>query len=73
MPQLAELPKEREGPRNEVVRIMEDFYPNGIERMILIDKLQSELGISYGSAQVRVSRAIKTGKLVLKDKCVHLS
>ena len=71
LPTLSDMPKES-GSRNDVERVMQDYYPNGIERMILIDKLQSELGISYGSAQVRVSRAIKTGKLVLKDKCVHL-
>jgi hypothetical protein len=71
LPTLSDMPKES-GSRNDVERVMQDYYPNGIERMILIDKLQSELGISYGSAQVRVSRAIKIGKLVLKDRCVYL-
>ena len=72
LPQLSDLPKEREGPRNEVVRIMEDFYPNGIERTILIDRLMSETGATYGSAQVRVSKAVKSGKLVLNDRVVSL-
>ena len=72
LPVLSDMPKTSDSRRNDIVRIVEDFYPNGIERVILIDKIQSELGITYGCAQVRVSRAIKTGKLVLKDKCVHL-
>ncbi len=72
LPQLSDLPKEREGPRNEVVRIMEDFYPNGIERTILIDRVMSETGATYGSAQVRVSKAVKSGKLVLNDRVVSL-
>lgn len=72
LPVLSDMPKESDSARNEVVRIMENFYPNGIERAILLDKVMSELGITYGSAQVKISRAMKAGKLLLKDRVVQL-
>jgi hypothetical protein len=72
LPQLSDLPKESSSERNEVVRIMRDYYPNGIERTILIDRLMSETGTTYGAAQVRVSKAVKMGKLLLNDKVLSL-
>jgi hypothetical protein len=72
LPTLSDMPKESEMSRDDVVRIMENHYPNGIERLILLDRLQSELGLSYGAAQVRVSRALRSGKIVSDGKTVTL-
>ena len=72
LPTLSDMPKESEMSRDDVVRIMENLYPNGIERLILLDRLQSELGLSYGAAQVRVSRALRSGKIVSDGKTVTL-
>ena len=72
LPLLSDMPRERDGPRNEVVRIMEDFYPNGIERTILIDRLMSETGTTYGVAQVKISRALKAGLLTSDHRVISL-
>ena len=72
LPLLSDLPKQRDGPRNDVVRIMEDNYPNGIERTILIDRMMSELDLTYGVAQVRISKALKSGKIVRNDNILQL-
>lgn len=63
LPVECDLPKEREETRNDCVRIMQNFYPNGIERGILIDKMISECGLTYGVVQVKISRALKSGLL----------
>lgn len=73
LPRLTDLPKEREESRNECVNIMQRYYPNGIERMILLDRLQSELGIGYGTAQVKVSKALRSGKLLSDGKIIQLA
>lgn len=73
LPCLTDLPKEREESRNECVNIMQRYYPNGIERLILLDKLQSELGIGYGTAQVKVSKALRSGKLLSDGKIIQLA
>lgn len=72
LPLECDLPKENSNSKNECVRIMETFYPNGIERLVLLDRLQSELGIGYASAQVKISRALKTGLLRCEDKVIML-
>ena len=63
LPAECDLPKESTSISNECVRMMEAHYPNGIERLVLVDRLVSELGINYGAAQARISRAIRTGLL----------
>ena len=63
LPVECDLPKESSSSTNECVRIMENYYPNGIERLVLVDRLVSELNITYGAAQVRISRALRTGIL----------
>ena len=72
LPLECDLPKENSNAKNECVRIMETFYPNGIERLVLLDRLQSELGIGYASAQVKISRALKTGLLRCEEKVIML-
>ena len=72
LPAECDLPKESSSSTNECVRIMEDNYPNGIERLVLLDRLQSDLGLSYSSAQVKVSRAIRSGLLRNENKVIFL-
>jgi hypothetical protein len=72
LPQLSDLPKESVSERNDVVRIMKDYYPNGIERTILIDRLMSDTGITYGAAQVKISKALRSGKVVSSGKTIQL-
>ena len=72
LPVECDLPKESSSSTNECVRIMEEYYPNGIERLVLLDRLQSDLGLSYSSAQVKVSRAIRSGLLRNENKVISL-
>jgi hypothetical protein len=72
LPTLTDLPKEREESRNECVNVMRDYFPNGIERLVLLDKMQSELGLSYATAQVKISRALKAGLLRSENKVLML-
>ena len=72
LPRECELPRESSTASNDCVRIMEDHYPNGIEREILVDRLVSALGLTYGSAQVKVTRAIRTGLLVNTNGTLQL-
>lgn len=51
---------------------MKDYYPNGIERTILIDRLMSETGVTYGAAQVRISKALRSGKVISNGKTIQL-
>ena len=72
IPRLTEMPKESIHI-NECVRIMEQYYPNGIERAILAERLVSEVGITAGSAQVKISRAIRSGLLSANDGVVMVN
>lgn len=73
LPILADMPVESSDERNECVRIMKDHYPNGIERAILVDRLVSDAGMTYASAQVKISRALRTGRLTSTDGVVQLA
>ena len=73
LPQECDLPKESSSSSNDCVRIMEDNYPNGIERVVLIDRLMNDLGLTYGTAQVRISKALKTGMLRSENKVIMLA
>ena len=72
LPVECELPRESSTASNDCVRIMENHYPNGIEREILVDRLVSEVGLTYGSAQVKVTRAIRTGLLINTNGTLQL-
>ena len=73
LPVECDLPKEREDSKNVCVRVMEQHYPNGIERAILIDRLVSDAGLTYGSAQVKVSRALRSGILKSDNRIIELA
>ncbi|MBR2325757.1 MAG: AAA family ATPase [Alistipes sp.] len=72
LPVECDLPKESETAHNDCVKVMQEHYPNGIERGILVDKLESEYGCTYGTAQVKISRALKSGKLISVDGVLQL-
>ncbi len=73
LPVECDLPKEDVSERNDCVSVMQTHYPNGIERGILIDKLTSEYGMTYASAQVKISRALKAGRLTSVDGVLQLA
>ena len=52
---------------------MESYYPNGIERLVLIDRLVNDAGLTYGSAQVKISRALRSGLLTSNDGVIQLA
>jgi hypothetical protein len=71
------LPEECEMPtspdrENDCVVIMRNHYPYGVERGVLISKIEEELGVSHNTAGVKVSRAIKSGLLTLDQSIVRL-
>lgn len=72
LPVECDLPKESTASRNECVRLMQANYPNGIERAVLIDRLMKDAGMSYGSAQVKISRALRTGLLTSDGNTIQL-
>ena len=73
------LPEECEIPANSgreaddiCVSVMRNEYPNGIERKVLTEKLVSNYGLSQSAARVRLSRSIKSGRLLCVEKCIYL-
>lgn len=73
LPVECEIPNDSAGSQNDCVRIMQTHYPNGIERNILLDRLISECGLTHGSAQVKISRAVKVGLLTSTDGVLQLA
>lgn len=71
LPVECELPKENSDNRNDCVSIMQTYYPNGIERAVLVSKME-ELGINYNAAQARISRALGVGKIVSNNGTLTL-
>ena len=72
LPEECEMPTQSIIAEDDCVAIMRNYYPNGVERAVLISKLIEELGLSDVSARVRVCRAIKQGKLLVDRKIVML-
>ena len=71
MPEQCEMPHLTE-VENDCVTIMRTHFPNGVERSVLISKIEEELSASNNTARVKVSRAIKRGLLTLYDGTVML-
>lgn len=65
LPSECEIPQSSES-ENVCTTIMQNFFPNGVERSVLITKLKEELGLSDTNAKVKVCRAIKSGILELQ-------
>ena len=71
VPEQCEIPHLAE-VENDCVKIMRTHFPNGVERSVLISKIEEELSASNNTARVKVSRAIKRGHLMLYDGTVML-
>ena len=57
---------------NSCIRIMQEGYPNGIDRKVMITKLVECDNINRAHARVKVSRAIAKGLIVEKGGVLYL-
>ena len=73
LPEECAIPKPGDGREDVCITTMQNNYPNGVERSVLIRRLAEELGISENNAKVKVHRAIKCGHLSLKDGVVTVA
>ena len=71
VPEQCEIPHLAE-VENDCVKIMRTHFPNGVERSVLVSKLEEELAINNTNARVKVHRAIKSGILALHGSTVTL-
>lgn len=75
LPEECDMPNEREELTAEVnscVRIMQEGYPNGIDRQVMVTKLVESDGINRAHARVKVSRAIAKGLVIEKGGVLYL-
>jgi hypothetical protein len=75
IPEECEMPNEREeqsAEANSCVRIMQEGYPNGIDRQVMVTKLVEVEGINRAHARVKVSRAIAKGLIHEKGGVLYL-
>lgn len=67
LPTPCEMPaKQSDEPTesaNEVLRMMEEHYPNGVSRVVLRNRLMEEYGLSDRTASMRILRAVRRGEL----------
>ena len=54
------------------VSTMQNHFPNGVERSVLVNKLIEEHGLSENNARVKVCRAIKRGSLFVQGNVVQV-
>ena len=73
LPEECNIPRVNDGSDDICVATMQNNYPNGVERSVLIHRLVEEHGISENSAKVKVCRAIKRGRLLLEGTILTLS
>ena len=75
LPEECEMPNESGEATTEVnscVRIIQEGYPNGIERKIMITKLVESENINRAHARVKVSRAIAKRLVVERGGVLYL-
>ena len=70
LPEECDMPKNTEG-EDSCVSIMRDYFPNGVERSVLVNKIVELTDVSENSARVRVCRALKRGHLTIHDGVLH--
>ena len=64
MPEECDMPTAVDGGVDDVcVAVMQNDFPNGVERKVLTEKLMGMYGYSLSRARVRISRSIKAGHL----------
>jgi hypothetical protein len=74
LPEECAMPHESgaEGAEDSCIRIIQEGYPNGIERKVLVTKLVESDNINRAHARVKVARAITQGKLMERGGVVYL-
>lgn len=72
LPVECDLPKEGTMEEDVCTLVMHTYYPNGVERSVLINRLVDELGLNRNAAKVKVCRSIKRGTLRLVGNTVLL-
>ncbi|MBR5138878.1 MAG: AAA family ATPase [Alistipes sp.] len=70
LPVECDMPNEGNDKSDDCVRILRDELGGAAERKLLISKLEQVLDINHGYAKVKVTRAIKSGSVVLLDNDV---
>ena len=69
IPELCDLPTDT-NMDSEVVSILRNYYGGSVERTVLTNKLCEQLSITTRAAIMRISRAIRKGLVVERDKRV---
>ena len=75
LPEECDMPNESSEATpdvNSCVRIIQEGYPNGIDRKVMITKLVEVENINRAHARVKVSRAIAKGLVVEKGGVLYL-
>lgn len=71
IPVVCDLPEEQSAG-SEVERILREYYGGAVERTVLTDRVAELCSLDRHSATMRISRAIKRGRLECHDKIVSL-
>lgn len=72
LPEECEMPTQASMYDDCCVSTMQNHFPNGVERSVLVNKLIEEHGLSENNARVKVCRAIKRGLLFVQDNIVQV-
>lgn len=71
IPVVCDLPEEPTAG-SEVEHILRDYYGGAVERSVLTDRVAELCSIDRHTAAMRISRAIKRGRLECREKIVSL-
>ena len=63
LPTLTDLPSMQSEQEDDCVAVMRDYFPNGVERKVLTNKLIEVYDIPPGTARSKISRAVNRGVL----------
>ena len=72
LPELCDLPNEGNEAQNAVVKVMRDYFPDGVSRTTLTNKVMEVLGTSRNTSNVKIFRAIRKGLLEVSGDDVFL-
>lgn len=67
LPELCALPTENEPRVDPLIKLLRDEYGGGIERSVLVSKLQERLNMSQSAAQMRILRSAQRGIIKITD------
>lgn len=72
LPEQCDLPNEGGGDQNDVVKVMREYFPDGVSRTTLTNKMIEVLACTPNCARVKISRAVRRGLLEDSDGDVFL-